>query len=319
MNKALITGITGQDGSYLAELLLEKGYEVHGLIRRSTHRTTNIDHIVDRLHLHYGDMSDAIGLSKTIDFVRPAELYNLASQSQVKLSFDDPAYTAEIAATGNIHVLEILRKSHPDCRLYQASTSELFGTTPPPQNESSILMPQSPYAIAKLHAHHMVRLYRESYGMFACSGILFNHESPRRGLEFVTRKITQAVASIALGKQDSLALGNTDTKRDWGYAKEYVVAMWLMLQQDAPEDLVIATGEMHSVQEFVEAAFSAANLDWKKYLRRDERFVRPADPAMLQGDASRAKERIGWTANTKFEELVKIMFESDVEELKARG
>ena len=317
MKKALITGITGQDGSYLAELLLRKGYEVHGLIRRTTNQKSNIDPFREKLHLHYGDMSDGIALSNVIDSVAPDEVYNLASQSQVKLSFADPVYTSQIAAVGNVSILEILRKSHPRCRFYQASTSEMFGATAPPQSETSPLFPQSPYAVAKVHAHHMVRIYREGYDMFACSGILFNHESPRRGEEFVTRKITKAVANIAAGKCDSLMLGNTECKRDWGYAKEYVEAMWLMLQQDKPDDYVIATGEAHSVQEFVETAFSKAGLDWKRHLKHNAQLLRPIEPNVLCGDPRKAAQKLPWVAKTKFAELVDLMLQHDLVEARA--
>ncbi|MBI4717576.1 MAG: GDP-mannose 4,6-dehydratase [Planctomycetes bacterium] len=314
--RALITGITGQDGSYLAELLLEKGYEVHGLVRPSTHRRTNIDHIRERLQLHYGDISDAIGLGRVIDAVAPDELYNLAAQSQVRLSFDDPVYTSEIAALGNVHVLEILRKSHPHCRFYQASSSEMFGLAPPPQSEASPFLPQSPYAVAKLHAHHMVRIYRQAFGIYACSGILFNHESPRRGEDFVTRKITRAVAEIAAGRQQELVLGNTAGRRDWGYAREYVEAMWLMLQQHEPEDFVIATGVTHAVQDVVEIAFAYAGLEWDKYVAHDPELYRPTDPSILCGDPRKAREKLGWSARTTLEELVKLMLDADLREAK---
>jgi GDPmannose 4,6-dehydratase len=312
MKRALITGVTGQDGSYLAELLLEKGYEVHGIIRRSTTRVSNIDHLRDRLTLHYGDLSNGTVLANIMDAVRPDELYNLAAQSHVRVSFDDPVYTLDIAALGTSRLLEILRKSHPRCRLYQASTSEMFGLAPPPQSESSIFQPQSPYAIGKTAAFHMVRVYREGYGLFACSGILFNHESPRRGSEFVTRKITRAVARIAAGKQDALMLGNLDAHRDWGYAKEYVEAMWLMLQQDQPDDYVIATGETHSVREFLEIAFAKAGLDYRRYVKFDERFLRPCEPNVLRGDASKARIKLGWQPKTTFEKLVEIMVQFDL-------
>jgi GDPmannose 4,6-dehydratase len=317
MKKALITGITGQDGSYLAELLLEKGYEVHGIIRRSTTRLTNIDHIREELHLQYGDMSDGIGLAKIIHSVGPDEFYNLAAQSQVKLSFDNPVYSTDVAAVGNVRALEILRRSQPECRFYQASTSEMFGKTAPPQTETSNMMPQSPYAAAKLMAHHMVRLYREGYGMYACCGILFNHESPRRSDEFVTRKITKAVANIKAGQQKELRLGILDAKRDWGYAKEYVEAMWLMLQQNTPEDYVIATGETHSVQEFLDLTFAKAGLDQSAFVRTDTRYMRPQEPNVLCGDASKAKEKLGWSPKTKFDGLVDIMLNHDLAEAGA--
>lgn len=310
--KALITGITGQDGSYLAELLLEKGYEVHGVIRRTTTRLSNIDPIQSRLNLHHGDMSDGVGLAKIISEVAPDEFYNLAAQSQVRLSFDQPVYTAQIAALGSMRVLEILRKSCPDCRFYQASTSEMFGASPPPQSETTAFMPRSPYAAAKLFAHHMVRNYREGYGMFACAGVLFNHESPRRGEEFVTRKITRAVAKIVAGKQESLTLGNLEAKKDWGYAKEYVEAMWLMLQQDTPDDYVIATGETHSVREFLEHAFGHVGLDHRQHVRFDAALLRPTEVDALCGDPSKAARRLGWKPRTTCKGLIEIMLEHDL-------
>jgi GDPmannose 4,6-dehydratase len=316
MKRALITGITGQDGSYLAEFLLGQGYEVHGLIRRSTNRQTNIDHIRDRLHLHYGEMCDETALAHTVQEVSPDEFYNLAAQSHVRLSFDNPVYTTDVVALGATRALEILRASQPDCRFYQASTSEIFGDSPPPQSETSVFRPQSPYGIAKLCAHLSVRVYRDGYGMFACGGILFNHESPRRGAEFVTRKITKGVASIAKGKQDLLVLGNIDAKRDWGYAREYVEAMWLMLQQDEPDDYVIATGEPHSVREFLELAFSIAGLDCEKHVKHDQTLERPNEVSVTYGDASRARRKLNWEPKTTFKQLVKIMLDHDMKEVE---
>jgi GDPmannose 4,6-dehydratase len=312
MPRALIAGITGQDGSYLAELLLEKGYEVHGLVRRSTNRGSNIDHIRQRLHLHHGDICDESSLSRIVDESRPDEVYNLAAQSHVRLSFDNPIYTTDVVALGALRLLEILRKLRPECRFYQASTGEIFGKSNPPQNESSPLVPQSPYGVAKLYAHHAVRLYREGYGMFTCSGILFNHESPRRGDEFVTRKITKAAANIMLGRQDILELGNLDAKRDWGYAKEYVEAMWLMLQQSEPDDYVVATGVTHSVREFLDAVFKAADLDVAKHVRYQASLERPTEVNFLCGDPSKAKKKLGWQATTSFAELVRIMLDHDL-------
>ncbi|NOS99849.1 MAG: GDP-mannose 4,6-dehydratase [Phycisphaerales bacterium] len=312
MKKAVIAGISGQDGSYLAELLLEKGYEVHGIIRRSTNRRTNIDHLRERLHLHYGDLGDVNSLSRIIDGVGPDELYNLAAQSHVRLSFDNPIYTTDIVALGAARLLEIVRRSHPKCRFYQASTGEIFGHSPPPQSETSPLKPQSPYGVAKLYAHHSVRIYREGYGMFACAGILFNHESPRRGDEFVTRKITRGIAAIVKGKTDTLMLGNLVAQRDWGYAKEFVEAMWLMLQQDKPDDYVVATGKTHSVHDFVELAFSKAGLDFKKHVRHDPTLERPNEVPVLCGDPTKARRVLGWTHKTSFEQLVQIMLDHDL-------
>ncbi len=314
MNKALITGITGQDGSYLAELLLEKGYQVHGLIRRSTNRQTNIDHLRGDLHLHYGDVCDEGSLGRIVNQVGPDEFYNLAAQSHVGLSFDNPVYTSDVAGLGTTRALEVIRKQCSQCRFYQASTGEIFGEAPPPQSESSPIIPQSPYSNAKAYAHHLVRIYREGYGMFACSGILFNHESPRRGLEFVTRKITTAAARIAAGMQDSLVLGNMDAKRDWGYAKEYVEAMWLMLQQPKPDDYVIATGRVHSVREFVETAFARAGLDHTRYVTHHQDLERPNEVHVLCGDAAKARRELGWRPNTTFEQLVEIMLDHDMKQ-----
>jgi GDPmannose 4,6-dehydratase len=323
--RALITGITGQDGSYLAELLLEKGYEVHGLIRRaSSFNTGRLDHIYAdphqssaRLKLHYGDLSDASGLSRLLGQIQPHEVYNLGAQSHVRVSFDCPEYTADVTATGTIRLLEAIRESGLKPRFYQASSSEMYGKVMEvPQTEKTPFYPRSPYACAKVYSHWITVNYRESYGMHASSGILFNHESPRRGETFVTRKITRALAHILCGLQDKLYLGNLDAKRDWGYAKEYVEAMWLMLQQDEPDDYVIATGETHSVREFLEVAFQHVGLDWQKYVEFDARYLRPAEVDLLIGDPSKAKQKLGWVPRTKFVDLVKLMVDEDVRRLK---
>ena len=320
MKKALITGITGQDGSYLAELLLEKGYEVHGLIRRSsTFNTSRIDHLFQdphekgiRLHLHYGDITDGVGLANLIREIEPQEIYNLAAQSHVKVSFEVPDFTAQVDAVGTIRLLEAIRASKIDTRFYQASTSELFGSTPPPQSEISPFAPQSPYAAAKLYSYWVVRNYREAYGMHATNGILFNHESPRRGETFVTRKITMAAARIKLGLQDKLYLGNLDAIRDWGYAKEYVESMWLMLQQDESDDYVVGTGVGATVRDFCEASFSALDLDYKKYVVTEERYIRPTEVDALIADASKMKNKLQWSARTTWKELSELMVESDL-------
>jgi GDPmannose 4,6-dehydratase len=323
--KALITGITGQDGSYLAELLLSKGYEVHGIIRRaSTFNTGRLDPIYadphsgkSRLFLHYGDLSDASGLSRLIGNVQPEEVYNLAAQSHVRVSFDSPEYTTDIVGTGAIRLLEAIRETGIRPRFYQASSSEMYGKVQEvPQTETTPFYPRSPYACAKVYAYWITVNYRESYGMHASNGILFNHESPRRGETFVTRKITRAVAQIKAGLQDKLFLGNLDAKRDWGYAKEYVEAMWLMLQQDKPEDYVIATNETHSVKEFLQVAFGHAGLDWTKHVEIDERYFRPAEVDLLIGDASKAKRQLGWAPKTKFEDLAKLMVDADIQLLQ---
>jgi GDPmannose 4,6-dehydratase len=319
LKKALITGITGQDGSYLAELLLEKGYEVHGLIRRSsTFNTSRIDHLFQdphekgiRLHLHYGDITDGVGLANLIREIEPQEIYNLAAQSHVKVSFEVPDFTAQVDAVGTIRLLEAIRASKIDTRFYQASTSELFGSTPPPQSEISPFAPQSPYAAAKLYSYWVVRNYREAYGMHATNGILFNHESPRRGETFVTRKITMAAARIKLGLQDKLYLGNLDAIRDWGYAKEYVESMWLMLQQDESDDYVVGTGVGATVRDFCEASFSALDLDYKKYVVTEERYLRPTEVDSLIANATKMKNKLEWSAKTKWEEIARIMVESD--------
>lgn len=318
---ALITGITGQDGSYLAELLLAKGYTVYGLIRRSsTFNTGRINHLYQdphdpdyRLRLLYGDMTDSANLLRILRETQPAEIYNLAAQSHVKVSFEVPEYTADVVALGVTRLLECIRASGIETRFYQAGSSEMFGSTPAPQNENSLFAPRSPYAAAKVYAHHMTRNYREAYGLFAVGGILFNHESPRRGMTFVTRKITRAVANIKHGKQDKLFLGNLDARRDWGFAPDYVEGMWQMLQADQPDDYVLATGESHTVKEFVQHAFEAAGLDADKHVEIDERYLRPTEVDELQGDYSRAKQKVGWEPKVKFTELVKLMVEADLD------
>jgi GDPmannose 4,6-dehydratase len=317
--KAFITGITGQDGSYLAEFLLGKGYEVHGVVRRnSTIIRSRLEHMYPdhkdkNLFLHYGDLNDGTNISRLLNKIQPDEVYNLAAQSHVRISFDIPAYTADVTATGVIRLLEAIRDSGIRTKFYQASSSEMFGKVKEtPQTEITPFYPRSPYACAKVFAHHQTINYRESYGMFACNGILFNHESPRRGENFVTRKITKGVAEIKKGLRGKIILGNLDAKRDWGYAKEYVEAMWLMLQQDTPEDFVIATGETHSVQEFLEESFRYVGLDWKDHVGFDERFLRPAEVDLLVGDASKAKEKLDWEPKTKFEDLVRIMVDADL-------
>lgn len=323
MKKALITGITGQDGSYLTELLLSKGYEVHGIIRRaSTFNTRRIDHLYrdqhlnnskNRLILHYGDISIIESLMDVIFNVKPDEVYNLAAQSQVRVSFDMPEYTGDVSGLGTIRILEAIRRSGSVERFYQASTSEMFGAAKPPQNEDTPFEPRSPYAAAKVYSYWITRNYREAYDMFACNGILFNHESPRRGETFVTRKITRALAAIKAGKQDKLFLGNLDSKRDWGYAPEFVEAMWMMLQKDIPDDYVVATGESHSPREFLDEAFGYAGMDWKKYVEIDPRYYRPTEVDYLLGDPSKAKEHLGWEPKVKFHELVRIMVDADLE------
>lgn len=321
MKKALITGITGQDGSYLAELLLEKGYEVHGIIRRaSTFNTGRIDHLYKdphingvRLFLHYGDIADSTNLIKLLYRIQPEEVYHLAAQSHVRVSFDIPEYTGDVTALSTIRILEAIRETGVKSKFYQASSSEMFGKAQElPQSETTYFYPRSPYGAAKLYAHWITVNYRESYGLFASSGILFNHESPRRGETFVTRKITRAVAHIKAGLQEKLFLGNLDAKRDWGYAREYVEAMWLMLQQDQPDDYVIATGETHSVKEFLEEAFSYVDLDWRKYVELDPKYLRPAEVDLLIGDASKAKRVLGWEPTVTFKQLVRLMVEADV-------
>ena len=326
MKKALITGVTGQDGSYLSELLLEKGYEVHGVIRRSsTFNTSRIEHLYrdpheagNKFHLHYGDITDGVGMANLIREIAPHEIYNLAAQSHVKVSFEMPDFTAQVDAVGTIRLLEAVRAAKIDTRFYQASTSELFGSTIPPQNEKSTFSPQSPYAAAKLYAYWVVKNYREAYGIHATNGILFNHESPRRGETFVTRKITIAAAKIKLGLQEKLYLGNLDAVRDWGYAKEYVESMWLMMQQENGEDFVIATGVGATVRDFCEAAFSAVGLDYAAYIETDDRYLRPTEVNALIGDASVAKSKLGWTAKTHWRELAQLMVESDMEKFSSQ-
>lgn len=313
MKRALITGITGQDGSYLAELLLQKGYEVHGVVRRaSTINTSRIDHIFPRLKLHYGDLTDGRSLERTVNEVDPQEVYHLGAQSHVRTSFDIPVYTAEATGLGTLRLLEACRGR--DLRFYQASSSELYGKVQEtPQSETTPFYPRSPYGVAKLHSFWTVVNYRESYDMFACNGILFNHESPRRGETFVTRKIVKAAVRIQRGLQQILELGNLDAQRDWGAAPEFVEAMWLILQQDTPEDFVIATGETHTVWEFLDAAFSYVNLDWKNYVKIDSKYYRPTEVDILLGDANKAKKILGWTPKMKFKELVQWMMKCELE------
>lgn len=324
---ALITGITGQDGSYLAELLLEKGYEVHGIIRRaSTFNTARLDPIYQDPHLdtanmflHYGDLSDASGLARLIEKIQPKEVYNLAAQSHVRVSFDAPEYTTDIDATGTVRLLEAIRETGIKPRFYQASSSEMYGKVQEvPQTEKTPFYPRSPYACAKVYSYWITVNYRESYGMHASNGILFNHESPRRGETFVTRKITRAVAHIKKGLQKKLYLGNLDAKRDWGFAKDYVEAMWLMLQQDQGDDYVVATGETHSVREFLEVAFGHVGLNYQDYVEIDPRYFRPAEVDLLIGDPAKAKEKLNWEPKVKFEELAVLMVDSDIKELEDR-
>ena len=323
MKRALITGITGQDGSYLAEFLLEKGYEVHGLIRRSsTFNTSRIEHLYkdphekdNKLFLHYGDITDGVGLSNLIRELEPHEIYNLAAQSHVKVSFEMPDFTAQVDAVGTIRILEAIRAAKIDTKFYQASTSELFGSTPPPQSEISPFSPQSPYAAAKLYSYWVVRNYRDAYGLHATNGILFNHESPRRGETFVTRKITMAAARIKLGLQSKLYLGNLDAVRDWGYAPEYVQSMWMMLQQQTPDDYVVATGVGATVREFCDAAFSSLDLDYRNHVTTEEKYLRPTEVDALIGDASKAQKTLGWKATTHWKELAEIMANSDLEKI----
>ena len=321
MKKALITGITGQDGSYLAEMLLAKGYEVHGIIRRaSTFNTSRINNLYEDPHingvhmfLHYGDIADSTNLIKLLYRIQPDEVYHLAAQSHVRVSFDIPEYTGDVTGLGTVRILEAIREVGLKTRYYQAGSSEMYGLVQEvPQRETTPFYPRSPYGAAKLYAHWITVNYRESYGMFACNGILFNHESPRRGETFVTRKITRAVAHIKAGLQDKLYLGNLDAKRDWGYAKEYVEAMWLMLQQEEPDDYVIATGETHSVREFLEEAFRHAGLNWQDYVEHDARYERPAEVELLIGDASKAKAKLGWEPRTTFHGLVQLMIDEEI-------
>jgi len=323
--KALITGITGQDGSYLAELLLAKGYEVHGIVRRSSSfNRGRIDPIYSdpqlqstRLFLHYGDLTEGSSLVRLLDKLGPEEIYNLGAQSHVRVSFDNPEYSTDVNASGTVRLLEAIRESGIKPRFYQASSSEMYGKVREvPQTEETPFYPRSPYAASKVYAYWITVNYREAYGLHATNGILFNHESPRRGESFVTRKITRAVAHILAGLQDKLYLGNLDAKRDWGYAKEYVEAMWLMLQQEKPDDYVVATGETHSVREFLEEAFGHVGLDWKKYVAMDDRYLRPSEVDLLLGDASKAKRQLGWAPKTKFRDLVKLMVDADIKLLK---
>jgi GDPmannose 4,6-dehydratase len=325
--KALITGITGQDGSYLAELLLGKGYEVHGLIRRaSTFNTSRIDHLYQdphdpdaRLFLHYGDLSDGARLVTLLHDINPDEVYNLAAQSHVRVSFDEPEHTGNTTGVGAMRLLEAVRTSGIDCRYYQASSSEMFGATPPPQDEQTPFYPRSPYGAAKVYAHWVTRNYREGYGMFAVNGILFNHESPRRGETFVTRKVTRAVARIQAGLDDYIYMGNLDAVRDWGYAPEYVEGMWRMLQADEPDDFVLATGQSCTVREFVVTAFEHAGLDWEKHVRFDERYLRPTEVDALIGDASKAERVLGWRPTVHAAQLARIMVDADMEALQHAG
>jgi GDPmannose 4,6-dehydratase len=324
MKKAFITGITGQDGSYLAELLLEKGYEVHGLIRRSSNfNTQRIDHLFHDIHetnqklfLHYGDLIDGVGLTNLIRAIDPHEVYNLGAQSHVQVSFSMPQYTAQVDAVGAVGLLEAIRSAEVNTRYYQASTSEMFGATPPPQNEESLFRPRSPYAAAKLMAYWSTVNYREGYGMHATNGILFNHESPRRGETFVTRKITRAVAEIANGSKKKLFLGNLDAVRDWGYAKEYVESMWLMLQQESGSDYVVATGVGATVRDFAHASFSRAGLNWVDHVEIDPRYIRPTEVDALIGDASKTRNMLGWAPKTQWKELAELMVDSDLQNYK---
>ena len=320
MKKALVTGITGQDGSYLAELLLQKGYEVHGLIRRSSSfNTSRIDHIYQdphntnkRLVLHFGDLTDGSNLNRLMKTIKPDEVYNLGAQSHVRVSFDMPEYSTDVNALGTIRILDSIIESSIKTKFYQASSSEIFGNSSPPQNENTTFYPRSPYAVSKVYAYWITLNYREAYNLFTCNGILFNHESPRRGETFVTRKITRSATRIKLGLQNTLFLGNLDAKRDWGYAPEYVEAIWMMLQSEDSDDYVVATGEAHSVREFVEEAFTYLGLDWKKYVKIDKKYFRPTEADLLQGDPSKIRAKLGWKPKVKFKELVRIMVDSDM-------
>jgi GDPmannose 4,6-dehydratase len=322
--RALITGISGQDGSYLAELLLSKGYEVHGLVRRSSSiNTTRLDAIYRdpheagaRLVLHYGDLSDGVSLTNLIRDLQPNEIYHLGAQSHVRVSFDIPDYTAQTTGLGTLRILEAIRASGVQTRFYQASSSEMFGSAPPPQNEHTPFHPRSPYGAAKVFAYWITVNFREAYGLFAVNGLLFNHESPRRGETFVSRKITRAVARIKAGLQDKLYLGNLDALRDWGYAKDYVAAMWMMLQQPVADDFVIATGESHSIREFLDLAFGRVKLDWHNYVEIDPRYYRPSEVDHLRGDPSKAKRMLGWTPTVRFPELVALMVDADIQLLE---
>jgi GDPmannose 4,6-dehydratase len=326
MKKALISGITGQDGSYLAELLLQKGYQVHGIKRRSSSfNTGRVDSIYHDFHeaganffLHFADVADSSSLTRLLYDIRPDEIYNLAAQSHVRVSFDIPEYTADVTAVGALRMLEAMRQTGVQARFYQASSSEMFGSAPPPQSETTVFHPRSPYACAKMFGHNITVNYRESYGLFAASGILFNHESPRRGETFVTRKIARGAAHIKFGLQKKLYMGNIEAKRDWGYAPEFVEAMWLMMQQDLPDDFVIGTGEMRTVREFIEHAFDRCGLDWKEYTEIDARYFRPAEVDALQADPSKARRVLGWEPRVTFKELVRIMVDAELEDLRRR-
>jgi GDPmannose 4,6-dehydratase len=321
MKRALVTGITGQDGSYLAELLLSKGYEVHGLVRRSSSfNTDRIDHLYKdfhdphaRIYLHYGDLSVSGHLTDLIYTIRPQEIYHLGAQSHVRVSFDMPEYTGDVTGLGTLRLLEAIRKTGVQARFYQASSSEMFGAAPAPQSETTPFEPQSPYACAKVYAYYVARNYRKAYNLFACNGILFNHESPRRGETFVTRKITRAATRIKLGLQEKLYLGNLEAKRDWGFARDYVEAMWLMMQQEEPDDYVVATGETHSVREFAQKVFGKLDLAYEKFVEIDRRYFRPTEVNLLLGDAGKAKKRLGWEPKIKFEQLIDMMIQEDME------
>jgi GDPmannose 4,6-dehydratase len=323
MKKAIITGVTGQDGSYLAELLLKKGYEVHGLIRRaSTFNTLRIDHLYKDVHeadaklfLHYSDLTDGSRLNNLVSMISPDEIYNLAAQSHVRVSFDEPEYTADTTGLGTIRLLDAVRHSGKEIKFYQASSSEMFGATPPPQNEETQFYPRSPYGVAKLYSYWITKNYREAYGIYATNGILFNHESPRRGETFVTRKITRAVANIKAGRQKELFLGNLDARRDWGYAPEYVIAMWKMLQLDEPEDFVIGTGTDYSVKDFVKIAFEHANLNWENHVRFDHKYLRPTEVDSLIGDSSKANIKLNWSASVMPDQLARLMVDHDIKQL----
>jgi GDPmannose 4,6-dehydratase len=325
VKRALITGITGQDGSYLAELLLAKGYEVYGVIRRSSSfNTERLDPVYQdphspnyKLRLVYGDLDDASSINQILRTAKPQEIYNLGAQSHVRVSFDVPEYTAETVAMGTLRLLEGLRELGPSCRFYQASSSEMFGSSPPPQNERTVLQPRSPYACAKVFAHHLCQNYRDAYGLYICCGILFNHESPRRGVPFVTRKITRAAARIKHGLDKKIYLGNLDARRDWGFAGDYVEAMWMMLQQDQPDDYVIATGESHSVREVLDISFGTLGMDWKAHVEIDPRYYRPTEVDHLLGDASKAREKLGWKPKVRFQELIEMMVRSDEADVRA--
>jgi GDPmannose 4,6-dehydratase len=311
--KAFITGITGQDGSYLAEILLEKGYEVYGMVRRSSSfNTARIDHIFSDVELVFGDLTDASALNQLMRTIRPDEVYNLGAQSHVRVSFDIPEYTADVDALGTLRLLDAIREEGVECRFYQASSSEMFGKVAEvPQTETTPFHPRSPYGVGKVFSYWITRNYREAYGMFAVNGILFNHESPRRGPTFVTRKVTRAVGAILRGEQDSLSLGNLEAKRDWGYAKDYMEGAWRMLQADEPDDFVLATGETHSIRELLDEAFGYAGLDWNDYVKIDERYFRPSEVDLLIGDYSKAKEKLGWEPTVKFQELIRMMVDHD--------